>query len=339
MNACVLHAIGDLRHESIASPTPRAGEVLVRIGGCGVCGSDIPRVFTKGTYRFPLIPGHEFSGTIEALGEGVDASWQDRNVAVFPLIPCWRCGACAAGDYQLCEDYDYLGSRRDGAFAEYVCVPVWNLQAVPDGVSLEAAAMTEPAAVALHAIHRGGVTAGDDVLILGAGPIGLLAAMWAKISGAGRIVMGDIDASRLQFAESLDLAETVEVSKAGDGLAAQFDRVIEASGASPALSLSVRACRRKASVVMLGNPGGDMIIPQDLYSMAMRKELTLVGTWNSSYGNVPRNEWAIALNAMASGALDVAPLITHRVGLDALANALAMLRDRSESAVKVMLRP
>lgn len=341
MNACVLHAIADLRHESAPDPTPRRGEVVVRVGGCGVCGSDIPRVFTKGTYRFPLIPGHEFAGTVEALGDGVDPVWRGRRVAVFPLIPCMRCGACATGDYQLCEDYDYLGSRRDGAFAEYVCAPVWNLQPVPDAVSLEEAAMTEPTAVAIHAMRRGGLEAGDRVLILGAGPIGLLAALWAKAAGAGRVVIGDIDAPRLEFAEGLGAGETVNVTSTGavDELRNAFDLAVEAAGAAPALAHCIQAACRKGRVVLLGNPAGAMTLPAEVYSAAMRKELTLSGTWNSSYGNVPRNDWAAALNAMASKHLQVVPLITHRVGLEELPSALAMLRDRTTPAAKVMCVP
>lgn len=127
MKACVLHDIGDLRLEDVPTPMPKSGEVLIRVAACGVCGSDIPRIFTKGTHRFPIIPGHEFSGVVAAVGAGVADSWKDRRVAVFPLIPCRKCAACGIGAFAQCEDYDYLGSRRDGAFAEYVVAPEWNL--------------------------------------------------------------------------------------------------------------------------------------------------------------------------------------------------------------------
>ncbi|MDW8322262.1 MAG: alcohol dehydrogenase catalytic domain-containing protein, partial [Armatimonadota bacterium] len=144
MKALVLHAVGNLRYEEVPLPEPGAGEVLVRVAYCGVCGSDIPRIFSKGTYRYPLIPGHEFAGVVERCGEGVSAFAPGDRVAVFPLVWCGRCAACEKGRYVQCEQYDYLGSRRDGAFADYVVAPARNLLRVPEGVSLQDAAMTEP---------------------------------------------------------------------------------------------------------------------------------------------------------------------------------------------------
>ncbi|MGQ9589361.1 MAG: alcohol dehydrogenase catalytic domain-containing protein, partial [Planctomycetota bacterium] len=135
MDALVLHAVGDLRLERVARPAPRAGEALVRVAFCGVCGSDIPRIYEKGTYSFPLIPGHEFAGTVEAAGEGVGGFRPGDRVAVFPLVWCGHCAACERGRYAQCADYDYLGSRSDGAFAEYVVAPARNLVRVPDGLS------------------------------------------------------------------------------------------------------------------------------------------------------------------------------------------------------------
>ena len=170
MKACVLHAIGDLRTEEVTVPVPGPGWVLVKVAACGVCGSDIPRVFEKGTYRFPLIPGHEFAGVVDAVGEGVDAARIGQRAAVFPLVPCMRCAMCAVGAYAQCADYDYLGSRCDGAFAEYVVAPEWNLVPVPDGLSLEEAAMCEPAAVAAHALRQAKIDLGATVAIFGAGP-------------------------------------------------------------------------------------------------------------------------------------------------------------------------
>jgi L-iditol 2-dehydrogenase len=121
MMACNLHGIGDLKYEEVQTPVMGDGEVLIRIMAAGICGSDIPRVYEKGTYHFPTITGHEFAGVI------VDAAEQDRHLigkkaAVFPLLPCGKCGACQIGEYAQCEDYDYYGSRRDGGFAEYIAV-------------------------------------------------------------------------------------------------------------------------------------------------------------------------------------------------------------------------
>lgn len=154
MKACVLHGIRDLRFEAVATPLLAKGEVLIRIKASGICGSDIPRIFTKGTYRFPTIPGHEFAGQIVAVSEDADRQLVGRKVAVFPLLPCMKCEACQIGEYAQCKDYNYFGSRCNGGFAEYIAVPIWNLVMVPDSLSYEAAAMAEPAAVAIHALRQ-----------------------------------------------------------------------------------------------------------------------------------------------------------------------------------------
>ncbi|MBN8526543.1 MAG: alcohol dehydrogenase catalytic domain-containing protein, partial [Planctomycetes bacterium] len=167
MKAAVLHAIGDLRVEQIATPIPGPGEVLVRIASCGVCGSDVPRVFSKGTYHFPTVCGHEFAGTVASACDLAAGT----PVTVFPLLWCGKCPECERGAYARCEDYGYLGSRSDGGFAEYVVAPRRNLLPLPAGVSLEEGAMTEPAAVALHAVRRSGLQAGESVAVFGAGPI------------------------------------------------------------------------------------------------------------------------------------------------------------------------
>jgi len=342
MHACVLHAIGDLRHEEVPDPRPRMGEVLLRVGACGVCGSDIPRVFTKGTYAFPTIPGHELAGTVAEVGGGVDPMYVGKEAAVFPLIPCRKCPMCEIGEYSQCTDYNYLGSRCDGGFAQFVRVPVWNLVLLPEGVGVEEAAMTEPAAVAVHALRQAGIDIGDRVLILGAGPIGLMAGMWAQAWGAGKVMLVDIDPQRLEFAEGL--AFTHVCNCADDDLAAWVkdltdqgaDLVIEASGSTAALEQCMITAKVFGNVVLMGNPVGNMSLSQQAYWAILRKQLKLHGTWNSSYSNIARSEWQLTLDFMASGKLDVKPLITHRVGLDGLFDRMKAIHDRSEFSNKVL---
>jgi L-iditol 2-dehydrogenase len=316
---------------------------LVRVDACGVCGSDIPRVFEKGTYRFPTIPGHEFSGTVLQSGDGVDPNWVGRQVVVFPLIPCRKCAYCQAGRYALCQDYDYLGSRSDGAFAEFVVVPIWNLTPVPPAVSQEEAAMTEPAAVAVHALRQAGVDAGDAVMIFGAGPIGLILAQWARAMGAGRVIVADIDAQKLEFAQKLgfeDLCNPAEVECAAwldETLRRLPDLVLEASGSAAAYEQCLLCTRTLGRVVLMGNPAGDMKVSQNAYWAILRRELTVYGTWNSVYRAAPRDEWRLSLEFMASGKLDMKPLITHRVILSELPEMLARIRDKSEFTNKVLV--
>ena len=138
MKACVLHAVGDFRYEDVPMPKRGEGEVLLKIRAAGVCGSDIPRVFEKGTYHFPTIPGHEFAGEIV---EADDESLIGRRAAVFPLLPCRKCTPCELGEFANCENYDYYGSRRDGGMSEYLPVKRWNLLPLPDGRKYLSAAL------------------------------------------------------------------------------------------------------------------------------------------------------------------------------------------------------
>jgi L-iditol 2-dehydrogenase len=212
LNACVLHNVGDLRYEQVNAPEPKAGEVLMRIRACGICGSDIQRVWEKGTYTFPTIPGHEFAGEIVKATDEQNRHLEGKRAAVFPLLPCGRCDACAISEYDQCTNYNYFGSRCDGGFAEYISVPVWNLVLVPDSLSLEEAAMAEPAAVALHALRRAGISAGDRIAIFGAGPIGLMLASWAIVWGTDKAILIDIDARKLDFARSMGFEDVIDSS-------------------------------------------------------------------------------------------------------------------------------
>jgi L-iditol 2-dehydrogenase len=342
MKACVLHAAGDLRLEEVPVPEPGPGEVLLRVDACGVCGSDIPRIFEKGTGSFPLIPGHEFAGVVESTGRGVNKKLAGRARTVFPLIPCRKCALCEVGAYAQCADYDYLGSRSNGAFAEYVCVPAWNLLPVPAALSAEEAAMTEPAAVAAHALRRAGVDIGDNVLIFGAGPIGLMLGKWAEAWGAERVMLVDIDIHKLRFAKQCGFKHLLDATKSDVDHWVKYktghgaDVVIEGSGSTAAFEQCMACARPFGSVVLMGNPAGEMKLSQNGYWHILRKELRVLGTWNSRYSDLPRNEWKLVLDFMASGRIDAKAFITHRCYLEDLPGHLRMMRDKTAFYNKVM---
>jgi L-iditol 2-dehydrogenase len=341
MKACNLHGINDLRYEDVPTPQFGPGEVLLQIKAAGICGSDVPRVFEKGTYHFPTIPGHEFAGLI------VDAGAEDRELigkkaAVFPLLPCGKCEACQVGEYAQCRDYDYYGSRRDGAFAEYIAVKKWNLVFVPDSVPYEYAAMCEPCSVAIHALSQAGITLGDTVAIFGAGTIGLLAAQIARGWGAAQVVLIDVDDSKLSFARELGFVHTVDsktVTPEGyiNGITGDrgADVVLEAAGVSATLGACFKAAKVFGKVVLLGYPAKDMGIPQKAYWEILRKQLTLKGTWNSSY-NDAHNDWRLAIQCMDKGILQLEKLITHRFPLAECSKAFELARTHSEFSVKIM---
>jgi len=348
MDALVLHAVGVARFEKVPKPEAGPGEVLVRVGFCGVCGSDIPRTFVKGTYHFPTICGHEFAGTVETCGAEVDDYAPGDRVVVFPLLWCGRCASCELGNYVQCSDYDYYGSRRDGAFAQYVAVPPKNLVPVPEGVSLEAASMTEPAAVALHALKRaGGGFVGESVVIFGAGPIGLMAAQWARMMGAARVILFDLVPEKLEMANRLgfqlafdvrqvDAPEKVHELTGGNGA----EVCVEAAGVPVTLNQAIASARVGGRVVILGNPSADVTLPAALISQAMRRELDILGTWNSAFSAHGNNDdWRAVLGAVAAGTVDLDGLVSHRTGLEGALEALTMMRDQSEFFAKVLIQP
>jgi len=344
MKSAVLHSIGDIRYEDSHTPEPGVGEALIKIKAAGVCGSDVPRVMKKGTYSFPLIPGHEFAGEITAFGDGsVSELRVGDKVAVFPLIPCGKCIYCQVGEYAQCDDYDYLGSRRDGGFAEYVVAPIENLIKVPDGVDFESAAMAEPSSVALHALRRAGVDAGDNVAILGAGTIGIILAQWARICGAGRVFITDIASDKLKVASGYGFTDCINskekdpiehIRKETKGRGA--DITIEAAGTPITFEQSLRITRKLGKVVLMGNVSGDVVIPERTASHILRAQLTIYGTWNSSISAIPKNEWETSLHFMQSGALDLKPLITHRFPLSEVNKVFHIMYSKQEFFNKVM---
>ena len=325
MKAANLYAVNDLRYDEIEKPECADDEVLVEIKSCGICGSDIPRVFTKGTYHFPTVIGHEFSGVVV---EDKTGKYDGARVAVFPLLPCFECESCKNENYAACVDYDYYGSRRNGGMAEYIAVKRWNLVLLPDNISFDEGAMCEPISVGRHAVKKLGIKSGDNLLISGAGPIGIIAGQWAKSEGAKDVYYFDIDNRKIDFAKTLGFKEYNEEIK--------IDCVIEGTGHSAALEKCLKAVKPFGRVVLMGNPAGEVTLSQNTYWYILRKELTVSGTWNSSYAE-HNNDWKESIKAISEGVLNVKPLITHRFPLSECNKAFDMMKERKEFYNKVML--
>jgi len=346
MKAAVLEAPGRLVVREVATPEPGPGDVLIQVVAAGICGSDVPRVLVTGTYRHPLIPGHEFAGLVAAVGPRVDATWLGRRVVAAPLIPCGRCPQCVGGHYSLCDDYDYLGSRRDGAFAEFVVAPAANLLPIPDGVPEEAGALCEPASVALHGLWQVGVESGDRVVVLGAGPIGLLATMWARILGGSWVGVVDVVPAKLALASRLgvdaclnaaerDPAEAVAEATGGDGA----DLVVEAVGVPATQEQALRMVRKRGRVLYLGNPHGTLAVPEATFARILRRELTIKGSWNSFSAPFPGREWTTTLEALADGRLNALGLVTDRFALQEAPDVFQAIAQRGSTHLKVLLIP
>lgn len=337
-----LYGIGDLRFEMVPTPRPGPDEALVRVEASGICGSDLPRVFSKGTYSFPTVPGHEFAGTVVACPS--EESWVGRRVTVFPLLACMTCVMCEVGEYASCADYDYYGSRRDGGFAQYQVIRKSNLMWLPDEVTIEDAAMVEPCAVAVHAVSAAPLQLGNWFAVWGAGPIGLMAAQIAAARGA-RVVLVDIDDRKLEVARSLGFTATINPLEADAPAAVRAltggrgaDASLEAAGVSATLAGCLESTRAFGTVVLMGNPAGQMTLPQDSYWQILRKQLHLAGVWNSSH-NRSVDDWAIAIDAIRAGQVTPSALITHRFGLAECDRAFTIAASPDEMSLKVMFTP
>jgi len=329
MKAARLHAIGDLRADTVAVPKVTGTQLLLKVGACGICGSDIPRIYAHGTSsgKYPLTIGHEFAGTVVAAGSKADPGLVGKRGAVFPLIPCRNCDPCRVGKYVMCENYDYLGSRCDGGFAQYVVLPsAWHLIVSNNPeTSMQSLCMTEPACVAQHALRRSGLSAGEGIVIFGAGAIGIMAARFAQIFGAAHILLVDVEDAKVAFAKERGFAA---VNSRREDPAEAFCRLtggekahvaIEGTGFGSALEGCVDVLKPMGRVVLLGNPGQTQTaISQKAHSNILRKELVICGTWNSNYAPVPVNEWHYTVSLMDSGKLQTSDLITHRSTIDAL---------------------
>ena len=332
MKAYVLKGIADLQYSDVNIPKVAQGWALVKVRACGICSSDVPRIFVKGTYHFPTIPGHEFSGEVVAVGDELDKKWINKRVSVFPLIPCKECASCKKKQFETCENYNYLGSRCDGGFAQFVAVPIWNLVELQDRISFCEGAMFEPFAVALHCLNQANLKCGQSVAIVGSGAIAFAVGQWAKVYGATKVCVIGRSNDKKNIADAIG----IDYAISGNMGAEKYDVVIEAVGNSASLSMAIELTSSGGKIVVMGNPSGDIAISQAIYWQILRKQLTVVGTWNSSFDGLNRSEWLDVRDAFESKKISAEPLITHRIKQDELLSGLKIMRNKTGSYCKVM---
>jgi L-iditol 2-dehydrogenase len=342
MRAAVLQKPLHMTMETRIRPVPAQGEVLVRVRSVGVCGSDV-HYYTHGRIgpfivERPLVLGHEMSGTIESVGENVPDSRTGERVAVEPGIPDRVCEFCRIGRYNLCANVRFMATPpHDGAFVDYVAVPSDFAYKLPDHVSLEEGALMEPLSVGVYAIHRSGLKAGQSVLIIGAGPIGLVTLQAARAAGAGSITVLDLDPGRLAMAKRLGASNTVnskdappeeQVSALTEGRGA--DIVFDAAGSPKTAALAVHLAKRGGRIVMIGFSLEDNF-PYPLVT-AMAKEADIVTVFR--YANV----YPSSIELVAGGRIDLKSLITHRFPLEQAEQALQLSDRRDDGVVKAMVQ-
>src|SRR6478672_4869743 len=333
MLACKIHAKDDLRIEPDAMPAAGPGEVLLRLGAAGICGSDLHYYFEgrNGSFvvREPLIPGHEASAVVAAIGPGVTRVAPGDNVAVSPSHACGRCGYCRQGREQLCEKMRFLGSASlfphiQGMFREYFVMGERQCYPVAGDISLGELAFAEPLSVGLHAVNRGGDLLGKSVLITGAGTIGCLTVMAARLAGAAKVTVSDILDRPLAQAKLVGADRTVRADRDGDALAApQFDVAFEVSGSFAALKTCVAAAKKGARIVQVGT------LPHEplpfVVNELMAKELDLCGAfrWGIEF------DWAV--DYLSTRRVDVRPLLTGQFPLRDAVKAFELAKDKSQS--------
>ena len=346
MKAYVLEGINRLEYKEAALPVLKSGEVLVEVKAAGICGSDMPRIFETGTYHFPTIPGHEFAGKVAAVCDGSQSQWLGKRVGIFPLIPCGECFTCKEGQYEMCRNYNYLGSRCDGGFAEYVAVPEWNLIELPENISYEEAAMLEPASVALHAVRRLDLQKVNTIALLGLGTIGILITEWLHILGVEHVyasghkaghgmLMKKCASGSYEYCDSSekDVKEWLMETTEGQGA----DVIIDCLSSSESMNICLRCVKPGGQILIVGNPKSDIQMEKDAYWKLLRHQIRLTGTWNSKFNHVPDDDWNTVLSECEKGSLKLEELITHKLPFEKLGEGLSIMREGTEYRNKVMI--
>lgn len=343
MKAAVMEGLQQVVCREVEKPIPAQNEVLLKVHAASICGSDVSRV-VKGHRMYPLILGHEVSGEVVEAGPGADPALVGMRAALIPLIPCMKCEFCLQGLYSACTSYSFLGSRRNGGFAEYVSLPAANLLPLPDGVDYETGALIEPATVALHAMEMGRFAPGQRVAVLGAGSVGLMAVQWLRFLGAAQILVSDVVDENLECARQLGAHITVnarreDVVRRMVEETGGVDLALELAGSPQTLTQSIQVTRPRGSVVLNGNQPKDASFPAELMETITRKELGVYGTWMSYSAPFPGHEWVQAAQAMQRGDLRVEEMISHRFPLCQADEVFRGIASRSLTYRKIMLIP
>jgi L-iditol 2-dehydrogenase len=342
MKAAMLYGVKDLRVEDVEVPEVKEGEVLVKVKAATTCGTDL-KIFQRGyvekVIKLPTIFGHEWAGEVAEVGRGLEWPRKGMRVRAGNSAPCLHCSMCQRGKYNLCENMIWLW----GAYAEYIKVParmvLMNMQGIPDGISYEEAAITEPLACVLHGVEQANVKLGDTVAIIGAGPIGLLHLLTVKKMGAGRTIMIDLVDERLGFAEKLGADATVNSGKENvetrireltGGYGA--DVAIEAIGLSATWEQALKLARKGGTVLEFGGcpPGTEIKVNAEMLHYG---ELTVMGTFHTTPLHFRK-----ALNLIATRTIDVRPLVTRKMKLDNIKEAFEIL-STSKNELKIGILP
>ena len=319
MKAAVVCANEDVRYMDYDEPQVSAGMVKIRVKASGICGSDIPRVLHHGVHFYPIVLGHEFSGEVVEVGEGVTKVKVGDKATAAPLLPCLTCDDCQNGNYSLCKHYSFIGSRQQGSNADYVVVPECNAVPFDKSISYEQGVMFEPSTVALHGLMQNDYQGGEYVAVLGCGTIGIFTMQWAKIFGAKKVVAFDISDERLALAKRMGADEVInttkedymDVAKAITG-GKGYGYVFETAGQIPTMHMAFEVAGNKAHVCFIGTPHVDLTFTPRMWENMNRKEFKLTGSWMSYSAPFPGKEWELTAHYFATGQLKYDPEFVYK---------------------------
>ena len=343
MKALLLSQYNQLDIADLPAPVPGEDEILVRVAACGICGSDVHGYDgTSGRRIPPIVMGHEAAGVVASVGTGVSKFKPGDRVTFDSTVYCGQCEFCLRGEINLCNNRQVVGVscgdyRRAGAFAEYVVVPQRICYHLPEGLEFQEAAMLEAVSVALHAVRVSEMKGGETALVIGAGMIGLLTLQAAKAAGASKVLIADIDRTRLQTAESIGADDTLLLS--GGELVKEIlrrtggkgvDLVLEAVGREETIAASISSVRKGGTVTLIGNISPEVKIP---LQVVVSRQIRLQGSCASS------GEYPQAMELLASGKIKVKPLITAVAPLSDGPRWFARLHAGEPNLMKVVLDP
>jgi len=333
MRAIVVERPDAVSLTEIETPTPGPGEARVRSVVAGVCRTDIDIItgaLDTRWVRFPLVPGHEWSGVVDAVGEGVTVVEPGQRVVCEGNIGCMSCSRCRAGDTHLCERYDAVGFTRGGGWGEFVVVPARILHTLPDHVSFEAAALVEPGSCVVKALGRARIEPAETVGVVGVGAMGALAIRIARLRSPATIVAYGLRDEELELAKALGADEVVNIAR-DDVDEGMLDVVVETAGAVPAVELSTRLVREGGRVVLLGIAGHEqeLALPADRIPLRDISVLGSVGYTTAA--------WAHMVALLRDELVDLDPIVTHRFPLERFEDAFALMDERSGIVARIVL--
>lgn len=336
MRAAIIDAPAKIRVGSIPDPTPQSDEVVIRVGACGICGTDLHIADGDSPLaHYPVVPGHEFAGEVVAVGVRVaqnrDGVKVGTRVAIQPNIYCGHCEFCRTGHENLCLNYTAVGVTINGGFAEYVTVPAANAYVLPDSMTIREAALIEPVSCAVHGMHSLAPKSGDTFLIVGAGTMGLLLLQLALRGGASRVTIVDVNTQRLARAEQLgatrtqtDIKSLLVVEPLG------FDCVIDATGVPSVIEAAFAAVKRGGKFMVFGVASQEARIALSPFRI-YNDEIKIIGSMAVLFS------FQSALDLISGGVIDTQAMLTAALPLEDFPNALTMVR-RGEG-VKTQIIP